>query len=262
MPNEYFSHDYNSRNDRKMVAFLKKHKAQGLGVYWTAIEMLHEEGGYMQLDKITFTSIGAPIGCNAEFVKKVIEDCVNEFELLKKDGDRFTADRVLKNLNKRKEIRELKVKAGKASAAAKLQNSTHVQHVLTDVEQPPAPVQHNSTKERKGKERKKKEKRESTGGAHDLSASNLYRKPQIPTLQQVQECFVKQGGTIEMADKFFETHAATEWYLRGSPIRNFSSLVPGYISAWRARAPDQNTPVNVYENQLAEARKNFKPTQQ
>lgn len=244
-----------------MVAFLKKHKAQGLGVYWTAIEMLHEEGGYMQLDKITFTSIGAPIGCNAEFVKKVIEDCVNEFALLKKDGDRFTAERVLKNLNKRKEIRELKSKAGKASAASKVQNSTHVEHVSTPVQQKPTGVQHNSTKERKGKESKRKE-RESTEGAHDLSASNLFRKPQIPTLQQVHESFVKQGGTIEMADKFFETHNATEWYLRGSPIRNFSSLVPGYISAWRTRAPDQNAAPNVYENQLAEARKNFKPTQQ
>lgn len=260
MPNEYFSHDYNSRNDRKMVAFLKKHKAQGLGVYWTTIEMLHEEGGYMQLDAITFTSIGAPIGCSSEFVKKVIEDCINEFKLMKKAEDRFTADRVLKNLNKRKEIRELKVKAGKASAAAKLQNSTPVEHVLAPVEQMPTRVQHNSTKERKGKEKKKKEKREKTG-THDLSASNLFREPSIPTSKEVLEVFNRHGGTEEMATKFFQTHSATGWFYRGSPIRNFSAMVPGYIQSWRKNEPESDVP-NLYEQKLAEARKNFKPTPQ
>lgn len=239
-----------------MVAFLKKHKAAGLGVYWTTIEMLHEEGGYMQLDKITFTSIGAPIGCNADFVKKVIEDCISEFKLMKKAEDRFTADRVIKNLNKRKEIREIRSKAGKASAEAKQQNSTHVEQVLTHVEQMPTSVQQNSTKEKKGKE--KKGKREST---HDIGASNLFRKPNVPTIEQVHEVFTRHGGTAEMAAKFFETHSATEWYYRGSPIRNFSTMVPGYIQSWRKNQPESQVP-NPYEQQLNEARKNFKPTQQ
>jgi hypothetical protein len=241
-----------------MVAFLKKHKAAGLGVYWTTIEMLHEEGGYMQLDTITFTSIGAPIGCNADFVKKVIDDCINEFKLLKKAEDKFTADRVLKNLNKRKEIRELKSKAGKASAAAKHQNSTPVEHVLTPVEHLSTRVQHNSTKERKGKE--KKGKREKTG-THDISASNLFREPSIPTSEEVLEVFVRSGGTKEMATKFFQTHSATGWFYRGSPIRNFSAMVPGYIQSWLKNAQEGQVP-NLYEQQLAEARKNFKPTQQ
>ena len=241
-----------------MVAFLKKHKAAGLGVYWTTIEMLHEEGGYMQLDTITFTSIGAPIGCNAEFVKKVIDDCINEFKLMKKTDDRFTADRVLKNLNKRKEIREIRSKAGRASAESKQQKSTHVEQVLTHVEQMPTSVQQNSTKERKGKE--KKGKREKTG-THDLSASNLFREPSIPTSEEVLEVFTRNGGTEEMATKFFQTHSAVGWFYRGSPIRNFSAMVPGYIQSWRKNAPESETP-NLYEQELAEARKNFKPTQQ
>jgi hypothetical protein len=241
-----------------MVAFLKKHKSAGLGVYWTTIEMLHEEGGYMQLDTITFTSIGAPIGCNADFVKKVIDDCINEFKLMKKVEDRFTADRVLKNLNKRKEIREIRSKAGKASAESKQQKSTHVEQVLTHVEQMPTCVQQNSTKERKRKE--KKGKREKTG-THDLSASNLFREPSIPTSEEVLAVFIRNGGTEEMATKFFQTHSAVGWYYRGSPIRNFSAMVPGYIQSWRKNAPEGEVP-NLYEQQLADARKNFKPTQQ
>lgn len=241
-----------------MVAFLKKHKAAGLGVYWTTIEMLHEEGGYMQLDTITFTSIGAPISCNADFVKKVIDDCINEFKLMKKVDDRFTADRVLKNLTKRKEIREIRSKAGKASAVAKQQNSTHVEQVLTHVEQMPTSVQQNSTKERKGKE--KKRKRENTG-THDISKSNLFREPSIPTSEEVLEVFIRNGGTEEMATKFFDTHTAVGWYYRGSPIRNFSTMVPGYIQSWRKNAKESQEQ-NHYEQQLAEARKNFKPTQQ
>lgn len=258
MSNEYFSHDYNSRNDRKMVAFIKKHKAKGLGVYWTIIEMLHEEGGYLPLDEITFTSIGSPLGCTASYVQCIVKDGINDFQLFKGEGERFTADRVLKNLNKRKEIREIRSKAGKASAESKQHKSTHVEHVLTHVEQMPTRVQQNSTKERKGKE--KKRKREKTG-AHDLSASNLFREPSIPTSEEVLEVFVRTGGTQEMATKFFQTHSATGWFYRGSPIRNFSAMVPGYIQSWRKNEPESDVP-NLYEQQLSEARKNFKPTQQ
>lgn len=107
---------------------------------------------------------------------------------------------------------------------------------------------------------KKIEKRESHD-AHDLSSSNLFREPIIPTIDQVRETFYRNGGTDEMANKFFETNAATEWYYRGSPIRNFSTMVPGYIDSWRKNTPKADAP-NLYEQQLAEARKNFKPTRE
>lgn len=78
--------------------------------------------------------------------------------------------------------------------------------------------------EKKGKESAKRP---------DLSKSNLYRQPNIPTLEKVVEAFLNQGGTKEMAVKFFESNNGTGWFYKGSPVTNFSNLVPGYISSWK-----------------------------
>jgi hypothetical protein len=68
--------------------------------------------------------------------------------------------------------------------------------------------------------------------AHDLSRSNLYRQPVIPTIEEVQEVFTRNGGTHEMAQRFFENYSAVGWYYKSSPLRSFAFLVPGFIQSW------------------------------
>jgi len=78
----------------------------------------------------------------------------------------------------------------------------------------------------------------------DLSQSNLFRKPVIPTKEEVRMAFARQGGTSEMADKFFGTYEATGWYLKGSPITNFNNLVGGYVANWTqnlSSVPEKST---------------------
>jgi hypothetical protein len=81
---------------------------------------------------------------------------------------------------------------------------------------------------------------ESTG-AHALENSNLFRKPSIPTSQQVHEAFVRLGGTQEMAQKFYEKHSSVEWFLNGSPIKNFAALIPSFIDNWKKNEANGNT---------------------
>ncbi len=69
--------------------------------------------------------------------------------------------------------------------------------------------------------------------APDFSNSNLFRKPKIPDREEVQMCFVHNGGTVEMADAFFERNQATEWYFKGSPITNYTSMVSSFIKNWK-----------------------------
>lgn len=88
---------------------------------------------------------------------------------------------------------------------------------------------------------KKIENRESTGRAQGLEGSNLYRKPTIPDLSEVRQVFYQQGGTEEQAEKFYAKHNATGWYLNNSPIKSFSSLVPGFIREWNKRNPESNS---------------------
>lgn len=95
----------------------------------------------------------------------------------------------------------------------------------------------------------------------DLSKSNLFRQPIIPTKEKIWEVFKSNGGTKEMADKFWDSNEATGWYNRGCPITNFKNLVPGFIATWKSfdktakkdlPAPHENKPIdgNKYENYL------------
>jgi hypothetical protein len=65
-----------------------------------------------------------------------------------------------------------------------------------------------------------------------LKNSNLFRQPKIPELEEVHRVFLQNGGNFEMAKKFFEVNDATGWFYKGSPITNFASQVPSYISSW------------------------------
>lgn len=69
--------------------------------------------------------------------------------------------------------------------------------------------------------------------APDLSKSNLFRQPKIPTKQQVLEAIVGVGGTTEMAKSFYEKYESTGWYLNGSPIVNYVSLASKFVTNWR-----------------------------
>lgn len=75
----------------------------------------------------------------------------------------------------------------------------------------------------------------------DLSKSNLYRQPSVPSYDLVKSVFIGQGGTEEMAKKFFDNNEATSWFLKGSPITNFVSLVPGFIANWNTNLKKDKT---------------------
>ena len=47
---EYFSHDYDTREDEKIQNLVFKHGMEGYGIFWSIVEMLYKNDGYMQLD--------------------------------------------------------------------------------------------------------------------------------------------------------------------------------------------------------------------
>jgi hypothetical protein len=88
------------------------------------------------------------------------------------------------------------------------------------------------TRQHEEKRREEEEKEENTG-APDLSGSNLFRKPNIPTTDQVLETFIRAGGTKEMAKSFYEKYEATGWYLHGSPVVSYAALAQRFIQNWK-----------------------------
>lgn len=93
---DYFSHDYNSRNDKKLVkAGMKFDLCSAIGAYWCIVEMLYEEGGYLLLSE--YERITYELRCSNELVNYLIL----ESELFKNDGERFWSETAIERLKLR-----------------------------------------------------------------------------------------------------------------------------------------------------------------
>lgn len=91
---EYFSHDYNTRLDKKIKRLISKHGMQGYGVFWAIIEDLYNNANALQLD---YESIAFDLRIDENLVKSIILD----FDLFVIDGDFFGSESVERRLVER-----------------------------------------------------------------------------------------------------------------------------------------------------------------
>jgi hypothetical protein len=109
----WFKHDYHSRSDKEMIKVRMKMGMAGVGLYWSIIEMLYEEGGYLQVseyERITFE-----LQSKYEDVTSLIED----YKLFIIDDEKFTSSRVLDQIN----ARNIKSKTAKESISYRWKNT-------------------------------------------------------------------------------------------------------------------------------------------
>ncbi|MCP4987279.1 MAG: DUF4373 domain-containing protein [Colwellia sp.] len=92
---EYFSHDYNARNDTKLVKVFMKHGLSGIGAFWCIVEMLYEESGY--LIRTEYERIAFELRTDTE----VIRDIVESYDLFQLEDDKFYSSSALDRLNER-----------------------------------------------------------------------------------------------------------------------------------------------------------------
>lgn len=57
--------------------------------------------------------------------------------------------------------------------------------------------------------------------------------PKVPQRENVQMKFTQSGGTLEMANAFFDKYDALGWYKNGAAIVNWAALVPSFIQNWK-----------------------------
>ena len=129
MAKPYFSHDYNSRTNPKLLAIEMKLGRDGRMTYWDIVELIHEQGGYLFMEDIASHAFAL------RTTKEIFIDIIKNFGLFKfdQDGERFYTERALRNIEKQKDLIEKKIRGGKASAekrALAQQNSTPVEQVL------------------------------------------------------------------------------------------------------------------------------------
>ena len=144
----YFQHDYDPLSDPKLSALVGEFGAVGYGIYWRIVEMLHSDSNHMlKHKKYIYTSLAKQMLTSVEQVENVLNFSIETCELFESDEEYFWSNRVLRNIDRRNEIKEKRSKAGKVSAERR-NKTTSVEHVLTCDE-------HNSTKEIKEKEIKR-----------------------------------------------------------------------------------------------------------
>jgi hypothetical protein len=121
------------------MTLLYKYKAEGYGVYWCIIEMLHKEQcNKLEFKEYNYISIAEKMKTTPSNVEDIINYCINPCELFVSDLFCFWSDRVCRNIEKMQLNSKFKSLAGKASAAKRLkikENPTPVEQNLTPVEQ-------------------------------------------------------------------------------------------------------------------------------
>lgn len=96
--NNYFSHDFNARNDIKIKNLNMKLGMEGIGLYWCIIECLYENGGYLDIDQLDLLAFELRVD------KNLIENLINNFDLFKTSKNKFYSKSVLQRLEKINEI--------------------------------------------------------------------------------------------------------------------------------------------------------------
>ena len=135
----YFSHDYNARNDTKVLFLRMQLGMEGYGIYWYLIESLAESGGTLPLQLIPVLAM------QMHTTEAKVNAVVNVFSLFEITDEQFFSLRLNDHLEKVNQIKISASQRGKLSAEKR--KSTKIQ----------LPVEHAvelPVEQRKGKERK------------------------------------------------------------------------------------------------------------
>ena len=195
----YFQHDFEAISDPKIQYLIAKFGAQGYGLWWRIVEMLHQdENNRLPLKEYIYFALESQLALDSGIAKDFIMQCIDiDLQLLQTDGEYFWSDRVLKNVGKMQQLKEKRSQAGKKSAEKRADNEA----ITTSVQQNSTSVEQNPTKEKKRKENKR-----------------IY----IPSVDEVISYFAENGYNRDSAINAFKYYDESDWTdSRGSKVRNW-----------------------------------------
>lgn len=246
---DYFPYDIDLDNDDKLGMIIGEFGYKGECFYTKLLGFIYKHNGYFtdwgEDAQLRFLRRYNYCGFSMSFIKEVTprfikwgifnEAVFNTFQILTSSRIQTTW---LDAVRKRKERfidREIWItKVNDAAEAEETKKKAEVTHKV------------NKSKVNKSEE--------DHPPKFDLSSSNLYKKPVIPSKDEVLECFIQNGGTSEMADKFWEVNSGTGWYYKSSPIENFRMFVPGYVESWNKNEKEKITVKEFHQKSSAPLR--------
>jgi hypothetical protein len=153
----YFSHDYNARNDPKILAMRSEYGAEGYGWYWMIIEILREQPEYkLENNKYLCITLAMQLQCDKDALHGYVEKCINEYKLFETDGTYIWSNSLIKRMSKRDAKSEKAKRAANArwhkdSDTSKTDETNTKKHA-SDAQAMRKQCASNAIKEKKGKE--------------------------------------------------------------------------------------------------------------
>lgn len=186
----YFSHDTNARRDPKILAMRSDYGAEGYGFYWILIEMMAEQEGYkLEHAKWVSHAIAMETQCERNTIDKFIGSCIEDYELLKSDGEYFWSDSLLKRMEIKEQKKKKRSEAGKAGALArwgKEQNNEGSEKWQSHNKRM-ADASNRNAINGKGKESKGKEKKENNTSGSKLKFETSHMQLAELLLKKIKE---------------------------------------------------------------------------
>lgn len=186
----FLPHDYNARQDPKLIKLQIKHGLEGIGLYWCLVEMTWEQDNALEWDA---DLIAYTLRTNAELVKSVAEG----FGLFKVKGNVLTSEAIAKRMAYFDE----KSQKAKAAAEMRWQSGRNANAMQTHSER-------NAIKKEINKETNKsnKEVEDDFLSSGDLEPTTLpIAKRPGPNIILVRDIFAQHGLADFVAQEFYDT---------------------------------------------------------
>ena len=184
----YFDHDYNARNDQKILELRAEFGWQGYGIYFAIIEVLCESNGIIKRGALGGLSLGFSMPKSE--VEKLIDFMIGIELLNESDGNIFS-----KRINEHLAFRTRLSEAGKRGGRG---------NKKPPFSPPKAPLE--AGKESKGKESKVKESKEKESKGEDIPHQPFSQIPVKPTdftyQQTIDEFLISQAWMEGLAMAF------------------------------------------------------------
>lgn len=96
----FFKHDYDARNDPKIVRLMADLGMRGVGIYWCLVEKLYQEGGYIATEHLNSVAFEL----HEEY--KCITNVLSLYNLFQNDGEKYWSESVLRRIEETKNVSE------------------------------------------------------------------------------------------------------------------------------------------------------------
>jgi hypothetical protein len=254
---EYFPLEVTFFDDIKIRKLIKYQGCKSLSIYTLLLCLIYKNGYYMLWDQELPFIISEKIGCEEGYIKEVINSCFSiglfnkqlfdENKVITSKGIQERYADICKQCNKKAKISEFNliiseektIKSEEMGIKSEGMAIKSEEKTQSKVKESKGNITSSSTHEQfsnfSEQELDDVENHQPflSQPAQELAQILKERKPNAPTIEKVKEIFRRQGGTDEMAEKFFGENDTAGWvdkYFR--PIKTIDYLVGKYITNW------------------------------